>query len=768
MRRMLLAGDTLRLCASGRTYFLVVNPYHASIGASGLNMTIGRDTWIDGLGRMVRAMSLALCCWLGGAAGVSAETLSHLAHFLAKVQPAEMIPGADRFGPIEGTPPAVKVFGGETLLGYAFLNADIVNATGYSGKPIEIMVGLDTKGVIRGGKLVEHHEPIVLVGIPVAKVVAFIDGYVGFNVLETAGKITDKPPVDLISGATVSTIVIGESMVRSALKVARSRRLGGAGAKALAETVIRRIDPDRTVVEDWRTLTGGGGVRLLRLSVGDVNRAFERMGNPEAVARAEPGAPDDTFIDLYLAEVSVPAIGRSLLGDGEYANLTARLKPGQTALLVAGAGRYSFRGTGFVRGGIFDRIQLIQGEDSLLFHDRDYKRLGAVAAVGAPGFDEIGLYLVPTTVSFDPAAPWRLQLLVQRQTGALQRAFLTFDAEYSLPDRYLKSERVAQPPLSVPVTAVPAAEAAEVPLWQKLWLGRAVDIAILAVALFVLTALYFFQNLVVVRPQLHRVLRLGFLAFTLLWLGWFATAQLSVVNVLTFINSLIGGFSWNTFLLDPLIFVLWFGVAAALILWGRGVFCGWLCPFGALQELLNQAARYLKLPQVAVPWGLHERLWAIKYLVFLVLFGLSLHSLALAERAAEIEPFKTAIILHFQRGWPFVAFAVALLVAGLFIERFFCRYLCPLGAALAIPAKLRVFDWLRRHKECGSPCQRCARECPVAAIHPEGNINPNECIQCMNCQVLYWHEHNCPAMIQRRLKREKREALASPVSLGAP
>ena len=48
---------------------------------------------------------------------------------------------------------------------------------------------------------------------------------------------------------------------------------------------------------------------------------------------------------------------------------------------------------------------------------------------------------------------------------------------------------------------------------------------------------------------------------------------------------------------------------------------------------------------------------------------------------AEVEPLKTAIILRFVRDWWFVLFAVALLVAGLFIERFFCRYLCPLGAA---------------------------------------------------------------------------------------
>ena len=115
-----------------------------------------------------------------------------------------------------------------------------------------------------------------------------------------------------------------------------------------------------------------------------------------------------------------------------------------------------------------------------------------------------------------------------------------------------------------------------------------------------------------------------------------------------------------------------------------------------------------------------------------------------------------------MRDWPFVLYAGLLLGAGLFIERFFCRYLCPLGAALAIPARLRMFDWLNRYRECGSPCQRCANDCPVQSIHPEGQINPNECIQCLHCQMLYHHDQKCPVMIQRRLKREKRLAMASP------
>ncbi len=85
----------------------------------------------------------------------------------------------------------------------------------------------------------------------------------------------------------------------------------------------------------------------------------------------------------------------------------------------------------------------------------------------------------------------------------------------------------------------------------------------------------------------------------------------------------------------PLTFILWFSVAAALLFWGRGAYCGWLCPFGALQELTNRIARALRIPQWTLPWGLHERLWPLKYMIFLGLFGVSLMSIEQAEAYAE-------------------------------------------------------------------------------------------------------------------------------------
>jgi NosR/NirI family nitrous oxide reductase transcriptional regulator len=729
---------------------------------------------------MARILTLALLVALLLCRSAVAE--SRLQEFLAKVQPSELVDGADRFGPAEGTPPTAPIFKGNQLLGLVYLNSDVVDATGYSGKPIRILIALDPAGKILGAKLVEHHEPIVLVGIPEAKIRAVIDHFRGTDVRSVASGGAQIQTPDIVSGATVTVLVMGDSIMRSALKVVRAKGIDNAAGAAIASAApeIVTIDPDQSAVEDWQTLVGDGSVRRLRISVADINKAYQDSGNAEAIGRPEAGNPDDTFIDLYVAPATIPTIGRSLLGDAAYAQMMQGLAPGQQAILVMGEGRYSFKGSGYVRGGIFDRIEVVQDLESVRFHDKNHTRLGTIAAAGAPDFKEIGLFSIPAKSPFDAAKPWQLKLLVQRATGALQKAFLMFDLRYLPPEKYLKRSQapvvVAEAPVPAPAPAgegaQPAPSAApvlaeETPLWKRIWMQRWLQVGVLLAAIGVLTAIFFFQDWLVRRPKLFAKVRTGFLLFTLVWLGWMVHAQPSVVNVLTFANALITEFKWDYFLMDPLLFILWCSIAGALLFWGRGPFCGWLCPFGALQELTNKVARRLKVPQVTVPWAIHERLWPIKYLIFLGLFGVSLYSLTLGEQLAEVEPFKTAIVLRFMRDWPFVLFAVALVGAGLFIERFFCRYLCPLGGALAIPGRLRMFDWLKRYRECGNPCQRCANDCPVQAIRPEGQINVNECIYCMNCQLLYWDDHKCPVVIQRRLKREKRLATTSASMLPA-
>ena len=134
------------------------------------------------------------------------------------------------------------------------------------------------------------------------------------------------------------------------------------------------------------------------------------------------------------------------------------------------------------------------------------------------------------------------------------------------------------------------------PFWVSVWRDRAWQIAVLLLALAMLSFILLFQDWLTRRPGLLRVVRTGFLLFTLFFIGWYTLAQLSIIHVLTFINAILHQFTWQSFLVDPLIFILWGYVALTLLLWGRGVYCGWLCPFGALQELLHQLAQRLRIP----------------------------------------------------------------------------------------------------------------------------------------------------------------------------
>ncbi|KAJ29136.1 NosR/NirI family protein [Sulfitobacter pontiacus] len=690
---------------------------------------------------------------------VAADTV--LSRLLPDVAASELVEGADAFGGMHPDIPVVQVLKAGERIGWAYITSDFVSTTGYSGKPIHTMVAIDDAAQVIGVELVKHSEPIVLIGIPDAKVKALVANYRGLDLVAEAESGGTAHQLDIISGATVTIMVIDDSIVRAGLKVARELGLGGLAVAEPNAGPQFEMNPDAEAAPDWMTLEGDGTLRRLSLDVGQINAAFAAMEDERAGKRALTEAPETTFIEMQTALVSHPAIGRAILGDDAAANVQNWLDDGDHAVAIVGRGLYSFKGSGYVRGGIFDRIVLIQDDVSVRFRDRMHKRINTITAEGAPVFAEADLFKIPADSGFDPTKPFRIQLLVQREVGAIEKVFTTFDLGYHLPSHYIRTiapAPVAEIPETVAAVTSQSELDAQQALWKRIWLGKQVEIVVLGVMLTVLTAVFFFQTFAVRNERVFYWFRIGFLTVTLVYLGWICNAQLSVVNLMALFGSLVSGFSWQAFLLDPLTFILWFSVAAALLFWGRGAYCGWLCPFGALQELLNQVARKLRIPQWTLPWGLNERLWPLKYMIFLGLFGVSLTSIEQAERLAEVEPFKTAIVLNFVRAWPFVAYVAALLIAGLFVERFFCRYLCPLGAALAIPARLRMFDWLKRYKECGSPCQTCAHQCPVQAIHPTGEINPNECINCLHCQVLYQSETTCPVVIKKMKRRAKDSA----------
>lgn len=611
--------------------------------------------------------------------------------------------------------PGWTVRQGATLLGHVGSTWELAGSVGYSGRPLDVLVAVTPEARIAGAVLVAHNEPVLTLGISDADIAAYVSGFAGHDLSrDPADQARDLP--DVISRATVSTGVIRDGILRSArtLAIARGLLAGGGG-----------IDRIGYAPADWAGLVAMGAVTEAHLGMEEAARAFAGAKVP-----LTPGPGD--YLQAWAGVIDPPTVGQNLLGQQGFTKAVGNLPPGGAALIVMTRGVGSHRGTDWQSSGVFDRLTVVQGEIRWQPTADRYQMVKKLALRDAPEMKEISLFALPPGI--DAARPFALEI---RSARAGQTADLSV---------------ITTLPVALPAAFVIRSVEPE-PLWQSIWAAKHPQIAIVALMLTLLTLILFAQEWITRRPRLWRTGRLMFLTSTFLVLGMGLNGQLSVVQVVAFVHSLLTGFHWETFLIEPVIFILWGFTALGMLFWGRGVYCGWLCPFGALQELTNAAAQRLGVQQIAVPQALHERLWVIKYTLFVAILALSFYSMHDAILLAEAEPFKTAISLRFMRAWPFLLFVAALLCAGLFIERFYCRYLCPLGAGLAIPAKLKIFDWLKRRPQCGRECRMCETKCTVGAIDAIGRINANECVLCLRCQVIMNDATQCP-VLKRRARAE--------------
>ena len=164
------------------------------------------------------------------------------------------------------------------------------------------------------------------------------------------------------------------------------------------QTKTYTIDPSIYQKTNWQTLLNDGSVKRRLITLEEINKIF--IKNNESALEKNSKTNED-FIDLYIAPVSVPHIGINLLGKEEYKNMLNIIEPDQQVVLIFASGSYSFKGSSYVRGGIFDRIQLVQGKQSIRFRDKHHKRLNKIVAEGAPAFNEIGLFKIPTEHNFN-------------------------------------------------------------------------------------------------------------------------------------------------------------------------------------------------------------------------------------------------------------------------------------------------------------------------------------------------------------------------------
>ena len=539
------------------------------------------------------------------------------------------------------------------------------------------------------------------------------DGYIG---------------IDAISGATVTVIAENQVVMRCAYEVAKQVGIIKAVPRAQAS-----FTPAPAVL-NWDALVKEGSVQHFVVTPADVG--YEDNGQP--------------YLDLYFGYLNAPAVGRNILGEHNYEGLMADLKPNEHAIFIVANGTASFKGSGFVRGGIYDRIQVSQDMDSFTFRDTDYRNLYNIKAAGAPEFHESGIFIVRSS-SFSASFPWSLVFLgnkVDKQTGT--KTFANFDQEYWLNAGYLQGGRPTIIKLDKPD-----------PTWLNIWKSRIWQIAAFIV-LLLFTALTYANRDWLVRHSSRKHKLLIQIPKYIIWIisvvfvGFGMMAQPSITQILTWFHSILFHWQWALFLSEPFIFIFWLFIIITVFIWGRGLFCGWMCPFGSLTELLYKMAGKLGLARFQfMPKGaLHEKLKWLKYGIFWMLLVVSFFSIGLAEKLAEVEPFKTTFLVGiFNRAWPYSLFVAAILGLSLFTERPFCKYLCPLGAALAMPTTFRWFG-LKRKAEC-TTCHACAVNCGSLAIDSQGIIDHRECLLCLDCMVLYYDDHACPPLSKERKRREK-------------
>ncbi len=266
--------------------------------------------------------------------------------------------------------------------------------------------------------------------------------------------------------------------------------------------------------------------------------------------------------------------------------------------------------------------------------------------------------------------------------------------------------------------------------WQQLIGDQAIDLGLFT-AFAALALISFFRKSV----RLKYVTLVAAVAY----LGVYKSQLLSIVNVFGVMGGNLPLFKYN---LGWYLFAV-FSVVST-VLWGR-LYCGRICAYGALTQLLDPIvpARY----RYDVPLRIERHANKIKYGILaavVVYFGVT-RDMSIYR---YVEPFwlfggQASTALWIALG--------GLLVATVFVRNLYCRFLCPLGAALGLLSKLTIFG-IKRWSECKT-CKICEKTCQWGAIDGP-RIIMTECVRCDDCERLYMDQQKCPHWIIIRRKSE--------------
>ncbi len=617
--------------------------------------------------------------------------------------------------------------------GYAFETQPIASIPGFSGAPINLLVIIDNEGMFINAEIITHNEPIFVSGLDGSLFHKFVEQYKGKSVFDTmvvgvpyGGKDEASSLIylDGVTKATASVRIAHETILAAAFAVAKDKLQNIASGPP--------AKPDTAHVEEltWQDLIDQGLATRRLVNNTELQTAFHdtlwQDDDPEA-----SDDPDGIYLDLWVVDIGAPSIARAVLDDDGMAELEhfMSISRHDEPILVLDAGRHGLVSETFTRNTSPDLMEAHQDGFPISLRDSD---LEVSLKPDVP--DEYAMILrTDRRLGFDPTREWTLSIKAVREHGSFRPEIgsVDFTATHKTPERFYVRETAPKPS----------------PPWIAAIKERKVDLGILLVFL---TGLFIIQLRFLSGLSAQKSfapMRLTTLAFVIGFIGWWGQGQLSVVTPIGVVRSIAEGKSLLFLLYDPFSLLIWLFVIVSFFLWGRGLFCGWLCPFGAMQEFMHHMGRLLRLPEISVPRWLDQKLIWTKYVVLLGLLILAFTAPQIGDKAVEVEPFKTAITTFFIREWYYVAYAVFLLVSSMVLFKGFCRYVCPLGAIMAIGGLIRGRDWIERRAECGSPCQLCKVKCNYNAIKPTGEIAYSECFQCLDCVTIFEDENQCVPLV---------------------
>ena len=662
---------------------------------------------------------------------------------------------ATSFGEIDEATFSVPIYKNEKEIGFLFETFDVTRGLGYSRRPFNLAVGVDNNAIIRNVKLLKHVEPIAILGRTDQDFINYLERYKGVTLKsgisltleltgadiagdnvamrETAGEVDSLTQIEGVSRTTTSSLLFMDAIMRGARKIARQK-----GIILDNNDLGNFIDLEVYKQQDWKELIKDKSISIESISIKTLQKYFENY-NLDAPRSIRFKGGDELFVNIYIANVSPAGIGVNILGRRWFDQyISAGRNVDDQVYYIA------FEGDNWISiedriGKIIENKNLIlkQGSREISVDTKLFKELPFNHAKNSPNISGQGLIYISSKYKLNPQMPINL---IYKINSKVEKS-VSINTLYQLPKYYyLNKFKEVSNAINKQTNTV-----------NNIWKNNYLNILLFFITISLCSLILIFNNIITKNRKKFFVIRVVFLSWIVVWLGWIIGGQLSIIHLVNLIKFGVNfGGDITTFLIEPVILLLGITTILSLFIWGRALFCGWLCPFGALQELIAIISRNIGIKQIVLPQKIDKKLRYVKYfLLMIIIFG-TLLQVNFINYFYNIEPFKTAITLRFIAPYKVVIWAAFLLLVNLYIERAYCRYLCPLGGGLAILGKVRFIKFLKRKKECGNPCKACNQVCPTGAIQNTGNIDMNECLGCLDCQVMYNDYSSCPPLVAIR------------------